>query len=235
MELGSILGVIKIEFAPGDIPDGIRVIYDNAVYNEFSSEVDGYHQTTVTNGLTYMGNSANVGNLVGGSPYLATPEYAYSSGAFSANGSTTNITVSSTSLTSSATPGKCVAYIPRTTLNVTALSVEVASILDAHPTLSWRLKLFCPEKLTSLLSTRLNPLNPCDKGGPFVLNLHLGKVSGIVDEPVVNDWAFADEYASTKFSAGNYGVVSAAGTSRIWSITVDSNGIITSVTPCSTP
>ena len=235
MELGSDLGVIKVEFYPGDIPDGIRVIYDNAVFNEFSSEIDGYHQTSVTNGLTYMGNSDDEGGLVSGSPYLATPEYAYSSGAFSANGSTTDITVSSTSLTTGAFPGACIAYIPRTTLNVTTLSVEVASILDAHPILSWRLKLFCPEKLTSLLSTRLNPLDPCDKEGPFVLNLHLGKVSGAADEPVVHDWAFADEYASTKFSAGTYGVVSVSGNSTIWAIVVDSNGIITSVTLCSTP
>jgi hypothetical protein len=233
MELGTVLGAIKVVFSPNNVPDGIRVNYNNAVYNEFSSEIDGYHQTSLTNGFTYMGNSLNIGTLESDSPHALVAEYEYSGGAFSANGDTTNVIASdaSTTLTSSASPDECIAYIPRTTLNVSTLSVEVATILDEAPAESWRLQLFCPVLLNSLSCTIKDPLDPCNKAGPFENFLYLGKVSGAAFVPVVHDWAFADENALNKFVAGTYGVIANSGTSK-WTIIVDSNGIITSVTLC---
>ena len=236
MELGTVLGAIKVVFTPANVPDGIRVNYNNAVYNEFSSEVDGYHQTSLTNGFTYMGNSLNIGTLESDSPHALVPEYEYSGGAFSANGDATNVIASdaSTTLTSNQSPDECIAYIPRTTLNVSTLSAEVATILDEAPSEPWRLQLFCPVLLSSLSCTRKDPLDPCNKEGPFENFLYLGKVSGSSFVPVVHDWAFADENALNKFVAGTYGVIANSGTSK-WTIIVDSNGIITSVTLCPTP
>lgn len=232
IELGSAIGAIKVSFTPGDIPDGIRGIYNNGVFNEFSSEVDGYHATSVTNGLTYMGNSANVGSLITGSPHNNINEYDYYNSIYTLNGNTTTVEVSagSASLTTSADPFTCTAYIPKTLSSPTTLSMQIAEVLGGQPTPSWRLTVDCPTVLTSLPCTEVNPLNRCSTASPLDETIFLGKVTGSIYSPVVNDWAFSDAYAVTKKPFGDY--VVADTTPQNWLVAVGVNGVITAVTAC---
>jgi hypothetical protein len=232
IELGSAIGAIKVSFSPGDIPDGIRGIYNNGVFNEFSSEVDGYHATSVTNGLTYMGNSANVGSLITGSPHGSIIEYDFYNSIYTPNGNTTDIKVSagSASLTTSANPLTCVAYIPKTLNSPTTLSMQIAEVLGSQPTPSWSLTVGCPTALTSNQCTDVNPAGGCTTAAPLDNTIFLGKVSGVNTIPVIHDWAFADAYAETKKATGNY--VLENKTAVRYLITVSANGVITAVTAC---
>ena len=233
IELGSTIGAIKVSFSPGDIPDGIRGIYNNGVFNEFSSEVDGYHATSVTDGLTYMGNSDDVGSLITGSPHSNISEYDFYEGSYRANGNTTTVEVSSfsASLTTSADPLTCTAYIPKTLSSPTTLSMQIAELLGGQPTPSWRLTVECPTALTSLPCTEKNPLGGCSNTvSPLNEAIFLGKVTGSVNVPVVNDWAFSDAYAVTKKPLGTYLVEDP--TLQKWLVGVSSDGVIISASSC---
>ena len=232
MELGTATGAIKVSFTPGEIPDGIRGIYNNSVFNEFSSEVDGYHATSVTDGLTYMGNSANVGTLITGSPHGPISETLYYNGAFAANGNTTTVVVSagSASLSTTKNPNICVAYIPKTLSSPTTLSMQIAEVLGSQPTPSWSLTVGCPTALTSNQCTDVNPAGGCTTAAPLDNTIFLGKVSGVNTIPVIHDWAFADAYAETKKATGDY--VLENKTAVRYLITVSANGVITAVTAC---
>jgi len=233
IELSSAIGAIKVSFSPGDIPDGIRGIYNNGVFNEFSSEIDGYHATSVTDGLTYMGNSANVGSLITGSPHGGIIEYDFYNSIYTPNGNTTTVEVSagSASLTTSADPITCTAYIPKTLSSPTTLSMQIAEVLGGQPTPSWRLNVGCPTVLTSLPCTEKNPVGGCSNTvSPLDEAIFLGKVTGSIYSPVVNDWAFSDAYAVTKKPFGDYLVEDP--TPQKWLVVVGVNGVITSVSSC---
>ena len=232
IELGSAIGAIKVSFSPGDIPDGIRGIYNNGVFNEFSSEVDGYHATSVTDGLTYMGNSANVGSLITGSPHGSIIEYDFYNSIYTPNGNTTTVDVSagSASLSITKSPDTCIAYIPKTLSSPTTLSMQIAEVLGSQPTPSWSLTVGCPTALTSKQCTDVNPAGGCTTAAPLDNTIFLGKVSGVDTIPVIHDWAFADAYAETKKAVGDY--VLENKTAVRYLITVSANGVITAVTAC---
>ncbi len=233
IELGSAIGAIKVSFSPGDIPDGIRGIYNNGVFNEFSSEADGYHATSVTDGLTYMGNSANVGTLITGSPHGSIIEYDFYNSIYTPNGNTTTVDVSagSASLSITKSPDTCIAYIPKTLSSPTTLSMQIAEVLGSQPTPSWSLTVGCPTALTSLPCTDVNPVGGCSNTvSPLDEAIFLGKVTGSVNAPVVNDWAFSDAYAVTKKPFGDYLVEDP--TPQKWLVSVSANGVITAVTSC---
>ena len=232
IELGSAIGAIKVSFSPGDIPDGIRGIYNNGVFNEFSSEVDGYHATSVTDGLTYMGNSADVGSLITGSPHGSIIEYDFYNSIYTPNGNTTTVEVSagSASLSASKPPDTCIAYIPKTLSSPTTLSMQIAEVLGSQPTPSWSLTVGCPTALTSNQCTDVNPAGGCTTAAPLDNTIFLGKVSGVNTIPVIHDWAFADAYAETKKATGDY--VLENKTAVRYLITVSANGVITAVTEC---
>ena len=232
IELGSAIGAIKVSFSPGDIPDGIRGIYNNGVFNEFSSEVDGYHATSVTDGLTYMGNSADVGSLITGSPHGSIIEYDFYNSIYTPNGNTTTVDVSagSASLSITKSPDTCIAYIPKTLSSPTTLSMQIAEVLGSQPTPSWSLTVGCPTALTSNQCTDVNPAGGCTTAAPLDNTIFLGKVSGVNTIPVIHDWAFADAYAETKKATGDY--VLENKTAVRYLITVSANGVITAVTAC---
>jgi hypothetical protein len=232
IELDSAIGAIKVSFSPGDIPDGIRGIYNNGVFNEFSSEADGYHATSVTDGLTYMGNSANVGTLITGSPHGSIIEYDFYNSIYTPNGNTTTVDVSagSASLSITKSPDTCIAYIPKTLSSPTTLSMQIAEVLGSQPTPSWSLTVGCPTALTSNQCTDVNPAGGCTTAAPLDNTIFLGKVSGVNTIPVIHDWAFADAYAETKKATGNY--VLENKTAVRYLITVSANGVITAVTAC---
>ena len=221
IELGSAIGAIKVSFSPGDIPDGIRGIYNNGVFNEFSSEVDGYHATSVTDGLTYMGNSADVGSLITGSPHGSIIEYDFYNSIYTPNGNTTTVEVSAGSASLSAS---------KPLSSPTTLSMQIAEVLGSQPTPSWSLTVGCPTALTSNQCTDVNPAGGCTTAAPLDNTIFLGKVSGVNTIPVIHDWAFADAYAETKKATGDY--VLENKTAVRYLITVSANGVITAVTAC---
>jgi len=224
IELTSAVGAVKVSFDPDSVPDGIRAVYNGVVFNAFSAAVDGYHATTVANGLTYMGNVNDVSGL---EATHSLPEYDLYDGAFTLNGDTASVVVSAGSISTSASdPGECVLYIPKTSSTILSLLIEVVEALSESP--SWSLTVGCPAPLAAWTCTAKNPDNACtDSLGDTIF---VGKVSGSANDPAVNDWAFDDANASSKKPAGTYGVENLNTTK--WSINVDANGIITAITAC---
>jgi hypothetical protein len=231
VDLGATQGAVKVTFDPKVYPQGIRAIYNNTVFNKFSSEQDGYHGTTVTDGLTYMGNSATEPNLP--LQILLTNEWEYFNGAFAQNGTNVDIYVTQISSTTGKSPDECIAYIPKPLNSPSTVQLQVAQVINNQNTPSWNLTVGCPTALTSLPCTEVNPLNGCSTASPLDETIFLGKVTGSIYSPVVNDWAFSDAYAVTKKPFGDY--VVADPTPQNWLVAVGANGIITSVTLCSTP
>ena len=224
IELTSAVGAVKVSFDPDSVPDGIRAVYNGVVFNAFSAAVDGYHATTVANGLTYMGNVSDVSGL---EATHSLPEYDLYDGAFTLNGDTASVVVSAGSISTSASdPGECVLYIPKTSSTVLSLLIEVVEALSESP--SWSLTVGCPAPIPTWTCTDVNPDDPCvDALGNAIF---IGKVSGVASVPTINDWAFADANASSKKPAGIYGVENLNVTR--YDIDVDANGIITSVSSC---
>tara|TARA_R110000782_G_scaffold170643_1_gene262402 strand:+ start:509 stop:1222 length:714 start_codon:yes stop_codon:yes gene_type:complete len=224
IDLGTTTGAVKVTFDPNTVPDGIRAVYNGIVFNAFSAVLDGYHATSVSNGLTYMGNSGSEAGLVA---THALDEYELYEGTFTANGDTTSVVVSAGSVSTSAgDPGDCVLYIPKTLSTTTSLLIEIAEALTENP--SWSLDVGCPAPLDSWTCTANIPLDACTDALDEAI--YVGKVSGSPSAPVVNDWAFADANASATKAMGSYGVLG-PDASR-WTISVNSNGIITSSVVC---
>jgi hypothetical protein len=228
VDLGATQGAVKVTFDPKVYPQGIRAIYNNTVFNKFSSEQDGYHGTTVTDGLTYMGNSATEPNLP--LQILLTNEWEYFNGAFAQNGTNVDIYVTQISSTTGKSPDECIAYIPKPLNSPSTVQLQVAQVINNQNTPSWSLTVGCPTALTSLPCTEVNPLNGCSTASPLDETIFLGKVTGSIYSPVVNDWAFSDAYAVTKKPFGYY--VVADPTPQKWLVAVGVNGVITSVSSC---
>ena len=227
VEVGTTTGAIKVTFDPKLKVQGIRVIYNSAVFNEFSSEVDGYHTTTQSNGITYMGNSTTTPTL----PLnVLTTEKDYYDGAFTSNDSPINILVTEVSATSGQSPDECVAYIPKPLSGPLTLEVQVSQVIAPQSTPSWNLTVACPRLLTSKACTDVNPSGGCSTTAPLDNSIFLGSVSGTNSVPAVNDWAFGDAYAETRKAAGDYVLENKVGDQYL--ITVSANGVITTVTAC---
>jgi|TARA_R110000822_G_scaffold89988_4_gene208201 hypothetical protein len=234
VDLGATQGAVKVTFDPKVYPQGIRAIYNNTVFNKFSSEQDGYHGTTVTDGLTYMGNSATEPNLP--LQILLTNEWEYFNGAFAQNGTNVDIYVSEISSTTGKSPDECIAYIPKPLNSPSTVQLQVAQVINNQNTPSWNLTVECPTKLTPIPSTRyLSTNQTCNTLEGLDFTIYLGKVSGAADEPVVHDWVFQDEDAvlfrtpPPGQTVGYYKIGTAV---QYWLIETDVNGVITVVTPC---
>lgn len=227
VEVGTTTGAVKVTFDPKLKVQGIRVIYNSAVFNEFSSEVDGYHTTTQSNGITYMGNS----NTTPALPLnVLTTEKDYYDGAFTSNDSPINILVTEVSATSGQSPDECVAYIPKPLSGPLTLEVQVAQIVAPQSTPSWNLTVGCPKSLDGKSCTDVDPAGGCSTTAPLDNTIYIGLVSGTNSVPAVNDWAFGDAYAETRKAAGDYVLENKVGDQYL--ITVSANGVITTVTPC---
>jgi hypothetical protein len=227
VELGTTTGAVKVTFDPKIYPQGIRAIYNSTVFNEFSSEVDGYHTTTQANGLTYMGNSSTAPTI----PLtIVTTEWDYYDGAFTSNSSAISILVTEISSTSGQSPDECIAYIPKPLSSPLTLEVQVAQVINGQSTPSWNLTVACPKSLESKSCTDVDPAGGCSTAAPLDNSIYIGSVSGTNSVPAVNDWAFVDEYAETKKAAGDYVLENKAGDKYL--ITVSANGVITAVTAC---
>lgn len=225
IEVGTATGAVKVTFEPGGVPDGIRIVYNSATFNKFSSSLDGYHGSTVVNGLTYMGDVGGVAGLIGSH---SLDEQEYYDGAFAPNGDVASVSVTSGSVsTSTGDPLDCIAYIPKVSNAITTLLVEVVEALVAVAP-SWVLTVECPAVLTSWPSSKVAAVGGCSAA--LDETIYVGKVSGSISAPVVNDWAFVDENAVNTKAAGPYTIQSPS--PATYEIIVDTNGIITSVSTC---
>jgi len=227
VELGTAQGAVKVTFDPKIQVQGIRAIYNDAVFNKFSSEQDGYHSTTVTNGLTYMGDDTYDPTI----PLtILTAEFDYYDGAFTNNGTVVNILVTQLSTTTGKSADECIAYIPKLLSGPSTVDVEVAQVINGQSTPSWTVRVECPALLLGLDRTHVNPVDGCTTSVGYTDSMYLGKVSGAANDPVVHDWAFSDAYAQTVLPVGDYKVKNASATE--WLVQVDANGVIDQITAC---
>ena len=228
IELEAATGAVKVTFNPNTVPDGIRATYNGVVYNGFSAVLDGYHATSVSNGLTYMGDAAAVTGLVA-THSLA--EYELYDGAFTANGDTASVAVTSASVsTSSGDPGNCILYLPKTLSAPTTLLIEIVQAIGTEDP-SWSLDVGCPAPITDTLdSTHVNPVDGCTTTAPYIDTIYLGKVSGTASVPTLYDWAFVDANAVQVKAVGDYKVKDSSDVAYL--ISVDADGLISAVIAC---
>lgn len=228
IELEAATGAVKVTFDPNTVPDGIRATYNGVVYNAFSAVNDGYHATTISDGLTYMGDDADVTGLVA-THSLA--EYELYDGTFTANGDTASVVVTSASVsTSTGDPGNCILYLPKTLSAPTTLLIEIVQAIGTEDP-SWSLDVGCPAPIADTLqSTHVNPVDDCATTEPYNDTIYLGKVSGTASVPTVYDWAFVDANAVQVKAVGDYKVKDSSDVEYL--ITVDANGLISVVTTC---
>ena len=227
IELEAATGAVKVTFNPNTVPDGIRATYNGVVYNGFSAVNDGYHATTISDGLTYMGDAAADTGLVA-THSLA--EYELYDGTFTANGDTASVVVTSASVsTSTGDPGNCILYLPKTLSAPTTLLIEIVQALTEAP--SWALNVGCPAPITDTLdSTHVNPVDGCTTTAPYIDTIYLGKVSGTASVPTLYDWAFVDANAVQVKAVGDYKVKDSSDVAYL--ISVDADGLISAVTAC---
>ena len=227
VDVGTLAGAVRVEFKPDTIPDGIRIIYNDVVFNRFSSAYDGHHVTSEDDGLTYMGET-------GGSCPVAATTYALAEkelydGSYTANGNTTNVIVSAGSLSlSAATPQECVAYFPKLNNTPTTCLIQISQPCNSS---DWDLEVDCAAAITNTLqSTHVFPVDDCATVAPYIDTIYLGKVVGSPSVPNVHDWVYSDENAAQYKAAGDYKVKDASDIEYL--ITVSVYGVITTVTTC---
>lgn len=229
-DLGVGTGAVRVKFTPGATPDGIRAIYNDTVYNSFSSDSDGLHEISLPTGLIFLGNSANDCGLTGTTYILAESEL-YNN-VYTTNGNITNVAVTANnlSLSPNRTAGDCYMYFPKTLTYPATCLVEIAQCCTGQTAPSWSVEISCPDPLPSINSTRVFPLDGCNTTEPYVDTVYLGKVSGATGTPVLHDWLFNDSFASSVRADGDYKVQDTAGTNA-YLVTVTS-GVLTAVNLC---
>jgi len=215
------VGAIVIHFDPLSTPDGIIVTYDGVTYNSLSSPIDGFHQSTIPNTSTYVGNDFSLSTLCpilisGGSTIVN--EYLYDGSAFNATGNTQGVTVNTgqVSLTTGANPGTCVMVIPKPNPTPSIVNVQITGICGSTTRCDFQLD--CPTTLTAKLRTTNYPVNLTPVLGIFCadtpsLNFYSVPVSGTSSILNLFDWVFQDQYGTTVLVDGWYKVSS--------SITID--------------
>lgn len=223
--LGASIGAIVIKYNPGDIPDGMYAVYDGVTYNAFSSEVDGYHKTSTTDGVTYLGDSTSgvcASNILTDSPYTL-PNYVYSGGAFAATGSssTATIVVGDVSL-SSQDPKSCYMIIPKLAASPSTLQVTIVNYCKSG---SWGFKVSCPATLPFFVSSVIGGDCSTNQGERYY-QATVNNTPGILS---INDWVFADENGANILPAGDYRVTDNTPVTYVMTV---ANGVITNLVAC---
>lgn len=224
LDAGNSIGAMIVKYNPQSVPDGIRVLYDGAVYNELSSPVDGYHASTDPNGYTYIGAStADCG--ISGSTYPALVEYVYDGSSFVASGNTVSVFVAAGDVSLGAAPGWCVMVIPK--INATPSLIQVEAVGPCSGT-AWNLDIACPVALTGYSSTTRQPACTEACGFPLTETYYNAPVTGTAGSPALYDWVFSDANGQFVLTDGYYGFTGGN------CMTVQ-NGIIVAISSCGTP
>lgn len=229
-------GAVLIFFNPNNVANGIRATYGGGYYKNLTSPVDGFHGSSAGFiSYTIIGNDAE---STGASPEYCPnlsvntssrqyDKYFYKSNVgFVLEGALESLGISTSmvSLSSGASPGTCLMVIPRKNVYYPSVTVSVLACCEIS---EWDIEVRCPVKLTGF--------DASDVGGTCASSSYPNTIyNAPVDgssfgDPSLYDFVFLDEYGETKVPAGDY-KLDLSPTKKL--ITVDANGVITSISNC---
>lgn len=230
-DTSSDVGAVVVTFNPQGVPDGIRATLGTNVYNKLSSSVDGLHQSTIANNITFVG--AEYGDCgISGTTYPALVEFRYNGTAFVATGGTQSITVApgDVSLSSPNAPGNLKMVIPKTTPSPSIINFEVVGPCSGTV---WQMAVACPVLLTGFSSSIVGASSEAVCELPQDTTYYSVPVStpGIIS---VYDFVFVDAYGAVPLDAGFYKATGSISGDNDW-FEVDTNGIVIAIGICVPP
>lgn len=206
INLSASTGAVIVTINPNTVPIGFSALYDNAIYNQFSSETYGY--LAATSGATYLGRTSDDCGIVAGSPYNL-DVYNYNGTDFTLSTDTELFSVVSAQIETTVNqPNNCYMVIPK--LNASPTTLEI-SIYDPCGTGAFTVDISCPDLLTSFIGTvrYASFAGTCDD----VQNqtYYVAHVNGSAGTIGLYDWVFTDAYGQNALPDGFYGSTDSAG------------------------
>lgn len=224
---GSDVGCTIIYFEPFSIPDGIRVQYDGSTYNELTSPGFGYLASSNPNNYTFIGDTADdcgiAAQLTGGG-YSGLNQYVWNGASFDLVGNTGTVTGAAGDVQlTAADPLFSTLYIPKNNVTPEIMTIEIVGVCGGT---GFNVEINCPVLLTGVTTSLL--------GGACVDELpntyyNIPNRGGTAGEPALREFFATDAYGNTRAAAGDYVIDPPSGKKEI---TVDANGVITSIAAC---
>jgi len=225
--IGTSVGCFIIYFESGDIPDGVRAIYDSDYFNNLTSPTYGYLASGVTSNFTYIGRSSNdcgIAAALTGGGYSGLDQYNFNGTTFDLVGTSGSVTGDSSDVNLTvAAPGYCTLYVPVLTPTTESVLFEVFGVC---PTTSGNIEIVCPTLLTGV-PTSDEGVASCSS--VFTRTYYnVPNRGGTAGEPALHEFFVADEYGTQRVLNGNYTINPSSGKKDI----VVTDGVITSITAC---
>lgn len=233
--LPTAVGAIVVQFASGQIPDGVMVEYNGNIYNELSSPYYGY-LAAPPGELTFIGQTSYDCGIVAGSPHTPT-RYEFDGTSFVSTGTTETVTVTTPQMQLTPTspdngptwtPGDPkywpVIVIPKTSPTPSTMRLTVVALCD---TTNFLLNITCPVRIKSInASARYeSTLGICS--ATLTNKLYPVRVNGVSPYLGLYDWIFIDEYGSIKAADGYYRTNNLSGGNDTIQV---QNGVIIAIT-----
>jgi len=221
--VGTNIGATIIYVDVGTIPDGIKVSYDSANYNELASENFGYLASNNINNFTYVGVTADdcsIGTTLDGGGYSGLQQYTWNSAtsSFDNVGSSGAVTGTSGDVDLTATaPGWCTVYFPKTAATP---ETGVVQVFGPCTSTGWNVEINCPVALTGV---------PGRVGDLPNRYFNVPNRGGTAGDPQLHEFLCLDENGVNRAPADTY-VVEVGGERK--KLVVDANGVITLVSVC---
>ena len=226
--IGTAVGCFIIYFESGDIPDGVRAIYDSDYFNNLTSPTYGYLASGTSSNFTYIGRSSDdcgIAAALTGGGYSGLDQYNFNGTTFDLVGTSGSVTGDSGDVQlTAAAPGYCTLYVPVLTPTTESVLLEVFGVC---PTTSGNIEIVCPTLLTGV-STSAEGAASCSSVFPNTF-YNVPNRGGTAGEPALNEFFVRDEYGTQRVAGGNYTINPPSGKKDI---VVSANGIITSITTC---
>lgn len=221
------VGAVLIYFKTTNIPDGIRVKQGGINYNKLTSSTFGYAASADPNGITYTGATGATGtcptNFGVSTINETTNNYDYVNGNVLPSGGATTLQIQPTDVILDTFNGFYMMVVPKTTNFDNILDIEIHSPCS---TSDWELKVKCPVLLTGVPTANVSD---CSETTFPLTYYNAPNDETSFGEPSLHDFIFNDAYGENKMSAGNYTINPPSGKKLM---TVDANGVITSLTNC---
>ena len=229
---GGAIGALIVYFNPQSVPDGLRAIYDSVVYNKVTSITYGSLKSNNSSNFTFLGSASsdcNIGNTLDGGGYTNQDIFIYDIAIadFPTIPNATNGVVTGTSgdvqLTATG-PGYCTLVVPVLSISETTILLEVFGPCSGT---AWDLNLNCPIELSGVLTSNIG--GDCNTTLFPNTYYNVPNFGGTLGEPAIHEFFTQDSSGASLVPAGDY-TINPASAKKI--ITVDSNGVIVSISTC---
>ncbi len=227
----TIIYINTLDKVSNYIPDGIKVSYDSANYNELASENFGYLASNNINNFTYVGitsDDCGIGSTLNSSGYSSVEQYTWNSAtsSFDNVGSSGSVTGTSGDVALTATsPGWCTVYFPKPAATPDTGVVQVFGPCDFT---GWNVEINCPVALTGVPGRVFGAVD-CLLGDLPNIYFNVPNRNGTAGDPQLHEFLCLDANGNTRAPADTY-VVEVGGVRK--KIIVDANGVITLVSVC---